>query len=54
MKDASVTAAQLAWVLAQITIGAEAPLPGKGDPRNLQAYQERLIGRLGRMAYPQE
>lgn len=51
-KDASVTPAQVAWVLSQITIGSGATLPGGVAPHELEAYRKRLISRLGALAVP--
>jgi hypothetical protein len=51
-KDGGLTAAQLAWVLSQITIGDDAKLPADVPPAELRAYLRGLIDRLVRLAHP--
>ena len=51
-KDGGLTAAQLAWVVSQITIGDEATLPGGVAPAALRDYLHGLIDRLARLAHP--
>jgi hypothetical protein len=51
-KDGGLTPAQLAWVLSEITIGEEAPLPGGVAPGELRDYLRSLIDRLARLAHP--
>jgi Nucleotidyl transferase AbiEii toxin, Type IV TA system len=51
-KDGGLTPAQLAWVLSEITIGEEAPLPGEVTPPELREYLRNLIDRLARLAHP--
>jgi hypothetical protein len=51
-KDGGLTPAQLAWVLSEISIGEEAPLPGGVAPGELRAYLRDLIDRLARLAHP--
>jgi len=52
VKDAGLTAGQLAWVLSQIEIGDDATPPGGVSATELQAFVESLIQRLTAMAYP--
>lgn len=51
-KDGGLTPGQLAWVLSQIAIGDEAPLPGGVSPADLRDYLRGLIDRLVRAAHP--
>lgn len=51
-KDGGLTPAQLAWVLSEITIGDEAPLPGGVAPAELRDYLRSLVDRLARLAHP--
>ena len=51
-KDAGLTAGQLAWVLSQITIGADAQVPGGVTPAELQLFLADLQRRLATMAFP--
>ena len=51
-KDGGLTPAQLAWVLSEIRIGEEAPLPGGVAPSELRDYLRGLIDRLARLAHP--
>jgi predicted nucleotidyltransferase component of viral defense system len=51
-KDSGLTAAQLAWVLAQINLNEGAELPGGVPVTELRAYLADLIDRLRRMAMP--
>jgi len=53
-KNGGLTAAQLAWVLSQIRVGDEVPLPGGGPPSELKAYLTDLIARVSRLAFPGE
>ena len=52
VKDASLTPAQLGWVLSQITIGESVRLPGGVSSSDVREYLARLVARLGRMALP--
>lgn len=52
LKDGGLTAAQLAWVLSQITIGPDAAVPGGVTATELSAYLENLISRLVVLARP--
>lgn len=52
VKDASLTPAQLGWVLSQITIGESVRLPGGVSSSDVREYLAQLIARLGRMALP--
>lgn len=51
-KDGGLTAAQLAWVLSQITVGPDARIPAGVTPVELRAFLEDLVSRLTRLAYP--
>lgn len=51
-KDSGLTAAQLAWVLAQIKLNDAAQLPDGGSAVELRVYLENLIDRLRRLAVP--
>jgi hypothetical protein len=51
-KDGGLTPGQLAWVLSQISIGEQAPIPGGGTVDSLRAYLRALIDRLARLAHP--
>src|SRR5262249_43376126 len=51
-KDAGLTPAQLAWVLAQVQIGEDARVPGAVSPGMLRVFLKELIARLTRMALP--
>ncbi len=51
-KDGGLTAAQLAWVLSQVTVGPDARIPAGVKPDELQAFLEDLVTRLSRLAYP--
>ena len=51
-KDGGCTPGQLAYVLDQITIPAEAQLPGDIPPAELRHYLADLIARLQRAAHP--
>jgi predicted nucleotidyltransferase component of viral defense system len=51
-KDRGLTAGQLAWVLSEIQIGDDAPIPGGVSPAQLRQYLKSLERRLARLAYP--
>lgn len=51
-KDRGLTAGQLAWVLSEIQIGDDAPIPGGISPAQLRQYLKGLERRLARLAYP--
>jgi hypothetical protein len=51
-KDGGLTPAQLAWVLSQISIGAEARIPGGGSAADLRQYLRDLVDRLVTLARP--
>jgi hypothetical protein len=51
-KDGGLTAAQLAFVLSQIEIGANTPLPATVTPAELEVYVRDLIDRLVTLAKP--
>lgn len=51
-KDGGLSAAQLAWVLSQITVGSDARIPAGVTPVELRAFLEDLVSRLARLAYP--
>lgn len=51
-KDGGLSAAQLAWVLSQITVGSDARIPAGVTPADLQGFLEDLVSRLTRLAYP--
>lgn len=52
-KDGGLTAAQLAWVLSEVEIGEDAEVPG-GSVAGLRRYLEDLVGRLTRLALPDD
>lgn len=52
LKDASADPATIAWVLDQIAIGAEAPLPGDVDREALEAFRVHLVKVLRATAFP--
>jgi len=52
-KDASVTPANLAWVLSQVQIGDDARIPGGVTPEELRRFLADLIARLTRLAFPE-
>lgn len=52
LKDASADPATIAWVLDQIAIGPEAPLPGGVEPDALGAFRGRLVKLLRATAFP--
>lgn len=51
-KDRGLTAAQLAWVLSEVELGAELIPPGGISLAELQQYLNDLITRLKRLALP--
>jgi len=51
-KDGGLTPAQLAWVLSQIEIGADASPPGGVTASELRDFLKSLVTRLTRIAYP--
>lgn len=51
-KDGGLSAAQLAWVLSQITVGSDARIPAGVTPVELRTFLEDLVSRLTRLAYP--
>lgn len=51
-KDGGLSAAQLAWVLSQITVGSDARIPADVTPAELRTFLEDLVARLTRLAYP--
>lgn len=51
-KDGGLTAAQLAWVLSQLTVGSDSRIPAGVTPVELRAFLEDLVSRLTRLAYP--
>jgi hypothetical protein len=51
-KDGGLTPAQLAWVLSQIAIGDDAPVPGGVSGAELRRYLADLIDRLATLARP--
>lgn len=51
-KDAGVNAAVLAWLLSEVSIGADAPLPGGGSARELETWRNELVDTLRRLAHP--
>lgn len=50
-KDAGLTAGQLAWVLSEVEIGADAEPPGV-SAAELQRYLDYLVERLRKRAFP--
>lgn len=52
IKDASLTPAQLGWVLSQITLGDEVRLPAGVSVSEMRSYLADLVTRLARMARP--
>jgi hypothetical protein len=51
-KDGGLTPAQLGWVLSQIAIGDDAPVPGGVSGPELRRYLAELIDRLATLARP--
>ncbi|MGH7339611.1 MAG: nucleotidyl transferase AbiEii/AbiGii toxin family protein, partial [Candidatus Rokuibacteriota bacterium] len=51
-KDGGLTPAQLAEVLSEWRLGADAPVPGGMSVAALDPYRRELIRRLTRMAFP--
>jgi len=51
-KDGGATPGQLAWVISQIRVGEEAPIPGGYAPAELREYLRDLHLRLSRLALP--
>ncbi len=51
-KDTGFTAAQLAWILSQITFDDDVQLPGDVPPSVLRDYLAALVDRLERLALP--
>lgn len=51
-KDGGCTPANLAWLLAQMTIPDEASLPGGVSPQTLRSYVVALVDRLAILAAP--
>ncbi|MGQ0721573.1 MAG: nucleotidyl transferase AbiEii/AbiGii toxin family protein [Candidatus Eiseniibacteriota bacterium] len=51
-KDGAMSAAQLAWILSQIEIAADARIPGDVSPADLQDFASDLERRLARVARP--
>ena len=51
-KDRGLTAAQLAWVLSQVELGAELIPPGDVSVAELRQYLDHLIARLKQLALP--
>ena len=52
-KDGGLTPGQLAWVLSQIEIGEDARIPGELSAQDLREYLQKLLDRLGTMAFPE-
>ena len=52
LKDGGLTAAQLAWVLAEVQIGDDAKLPGGVDVHALRTYLASLVARLAALSRP--
>lgn len=50
--DGGLTPGQLAWVLSQITVGADARIPAGITPDELRSYLEDLVTRLTLLAWP--
>jgi len=51
-KDGSMSPAQLAWILSQIRIGADARIPGGLNAADLADYVHDLERRLTRLSWP--
>lgn len=51
-KDGGLTPAQLAFVLSEISIGDDAPVPGGVRVPELRSYLASLVARLSRLALP--
>jgi hypothetical protein len=51
-KDGGLTPGQLAWVVSQIEVGADAKPPGGVSAAELRDYLKELERRLTRMAFP--
>ena len=52
-KDGGAEPVALAWVLQQITIGADAALPGEAAPERILAFRDDLVKRLRAIAFRQ-
>jgi hypothetical protein len=52
-KDAGLTPAQLAWLLAEMNLGDDADIPGDVTLAELRSYLASLRVRLARQAFPQ-
>ena len=53
-KDGGLTPAQLACVLSEVEVGADARIPGGITVGELREFLEQLVQRLTRLAYPGE
>ncbi len=51
-KDGGLSPGQLLAVIAELTIGDDAIIPGGETPASLRRYVETLIDRLARLAFP--
>jgi hypothetical protein len=51
-KDGACTAANLAWLLSQVSIPENAALPAGVSPTELRTYLDELVRRLRRLAAP--
>jgi hypothetical protein len=52
IKDGSVNAASISWVIDQMAIGEAAPIPSGISPAELDAFRRDLIRRLQLIAFP--
>lgn len=52
LKDSSVNPATLAWILDELRIHEDAPVPGPSSAAELDAFRQQLVGRLRRLALP--
>ena len=53
-KDGGVNPATLAWLLDQLSIPPDAPIPGDVSPAALDEFREDLVRRLRALALPRE
>ena len=51
-KDAGLTPASLSWILSQIQIADDTPIPGEVAPAELRKWLDELRARLTRLSWP--
>jgi hypothetical protein len=54
VKDGGVNPATLAWLLDELTIAPDAPIPGRSPAAELDDFRRDLVVRLRRLALPEE